>query len=228
MILAIIQARVGSTRLPGKVMMNLEGKTVLERVIERVQASKYIDEVIVATTLKREDLEIVNVCAKNCVRVYCGSENNVLDRYFQIARTIKSDRIVRITADCPLIDPKIIDDIINKHMKVYDYASNIIERTYPDGEDVEIINSWVFETIYGRAMFGFLALDDYDKEHVTPFIIKNYRTQSIKMNTDLSKLRWTLDTKEDYKYIKSLYKKYYKKNPLFGMKEILDEPARIV
>ena len=138
-IIAIIQARIGSTRLPRKVLMELEGKTVLERVVERVKYSKLIKDVVVATTILKDDLEIVKLCSNIGISVYCGSEENVLDRYYQTARLFKAEHIVRITSDCPLIDPKIIDEVINLHQrKKSDYTSNTIKKTYPDGQDVEI------------------------------------------------------------------------------------------
>ena len=128
-IIAIIQARLGSTRLPGKVLLDLEGKTVLEHVIRRVKSSKLVTDVIVATTINKADLKIVKLCANLGINVYCGSEDDVLDRYYQTARLFKADHIVRITSDCPLIDPLLIDEVITLHMQENaDYTSNTIKE----------------------------------------------------------------------------------------------------
>ena len=116
-VIAIVQARMGSTRLPGKVLMNLEDKTVLEHVIDRIRFSKYVDDIVVATTISKDNLRIVELCANLGVSVYCGSEDDVLDRYYQAAKLFKADNIVRITSDCPVIDPKVIDDVITFHLK---------------------------------------------------------------------------------------------------------------
>ncbi|MBU0671656.1 MAG: NTP transferase domain-containing protein [Candidatus Margulisbacteria bacterium] len=128
MILAIIQARMGATRLPGKVLLDLEGKLVLERVIDRVKAAKLVDEVMVATTSNEKDKPIVAFCNKIGIKVFAGSEDDVLDRYYQAALEVKPDHVVRITADCPLMDPNVIDAVIKRHLdKTADYTANIIE-----------------------------------------------------------------------------------------------------
>ena len=130
---AIIQARISSTRLPGKVLKKIEGKTILEHVINRVKTAKKLDDVIVATTVKKEDLEIVKLCANLGISVFCGSEDDVLDRYYQSARLFKAEHIVRITSDCPLIDPQVVDKVIELYFqKKADYASNTIIETFPD------------------------------------------------------------------------------------------------
>lgn len=218
-IAAVIQARLGSTRLPGKVMLDLEGKRVLERVTERVKSSKLIDDVIVATTIKKEDLKIVNLCSNIGISVYCGSEDDVLDRYYQAARLFKVKHVVRITSDCPLIDPKIIDDVINLHLEEKaDYTSNTLKETYPDGEDVEVIT---FETLKKAWRDSSLASE---REHVTPYIRKNpdkFKLANLECRGKLYKKRWTLDNPEDYEFIKIIYKNLYNKNPIFGMEEIL-------
>src|SRR5688572_19407522 len=165
--LAIIQARLGSTRLPNKVLLTLAGKTVLEHVINRVRASKFINEVIVATTISSNDLEIISFCAKNKIRVFVGSEHDVLDRYYQAARLLQPDNVVRITSDCPMIDPEIIDEIGKKHLEEKaDYSSNTLDETYPDGLDAEIISFKALKTAWEQATLP------SDREHVTPFIKK--------------------------------------------------------
>lgn len=218
-IIAIIQARIGSTRLSAKVLLDLEGKSVLERIIERVKNSKFIQEVIVATTISKEDLEIANLCSRIGVRVYCGSENDVLDRYFQVARLLGAKHIVRITADCPLIDPKVIDTVIRAHLsKNADYTSNTIQETFPDGEDVEIFKFQTLKKAWEDAKLP------SEREHVSPYIRKQqnlFRLENVIGEENLGRMRWTLDEKRDYKFIKLVYRKLYKKNRIFGMEETL-------
>lgn len=218
-ILGIIQARISSTRLLGKVLLDLEGITVLEHVIKRVKSAKLIDEVIIATTIKKEDLKIVKLCADVGIRVFCGSYQDVLDRYYQVARLLDPKHIVRITADCPLIDPKIIDKVIRLHLKEKaGYTSNTLEETFPDGEDVEI---FTFEAL-NKAWQNAKLLSE--REHVTPYIKKRpkiFGIRNLECDKNLSDKRWTLDNPEDYDFIKIIYKNLYGKNNLFGIIEIL-------
>lgn len=218
-ILAIIQARVGSTRLPGKVLNMIEGKMVLEHVIDRVQAAKLVNEVIVATTINKEDLAIVKLCAELGIRVFCGSENDVLDRFYQAAMLYDANHIVRITADCPLMDPEIIDQVIDRHLAEHaDYTSNILQETYPDGEDVEVMTFAALKKAWLEAKLT------SEREHVTPYIRKNlflFKLDSVVNAENLSNKRWTLDNKEDYEFIKGIYADLYKNKKIFHMKDIL-------
>lgn len=219
-IIAIIQARVSSVRLAKKVLLTLEGKTVLEQVIDRVKNSKLIQEVIVATTVLKEDLKIVRLCSARGVIVYCGSEKDVLDRYYQAAQLLKAEHIVRITADCPLIDPEIIDEVIRLHLfKKADYTSNTIKETFPDGEDVEIFTIDTLKRVWQDARLP------SEREHVTPYIYKNhpklFKLANLESPDNLCQKRWTLDEKQDYKFITLIYKFLYKRNKIFGMPEIL-------
>jgi len=221
-VLAIIQARYGSTRLPGKVLLNVLGKSILEYVIERVKKAKNIKDVIVATTTSKKDLQIVNLVERIGVAVYRGSEKDVLDRYYQAAKLFKAKHIVRITADCPLIDHQIIDDVINYYFELgADYCTNgfASEETFPDGEDVEV--------------FSFAALNDAwqnakllsEREHVTPYIIKHprrFKLVGFKNKVDLSDKRWTLDEKKDFEFIKVVLQSLYPVNPDFKMDDILE------
>jgi len=218
-VVAIIQARTGSTRLQNKVLLNLEGKTVLDQVINRVKASKLVDCVVVATTINKKDLDIANACSKTKTSVYCGSENDVLDRYYQAAKLFQADHIVRITADCPLIDPKIIDQIIKLHLqKKGDYTSNCTEVTYPDGEDVEVFTINTLFKIWKKAQLN------SEREHVTKYIAnhpKEFKIINYRNSKNLSDKRWTLDEPADYEFIKIIYKNLYPVNKLFGMRDIL-------
>lgn len=218
-IICIIQARFSAKRLPGKVLLGLEGKTVLERVVERVRKSRLIDEVIVATSINYKDLRIVRLCSAKGIRVYCGSEEDVLDRYFQAARLLEARHIVRVTADCPLIDPALIDKVIRLHLKKgSDYTSNTLKEAFPDGEDVEVFKFSALKRAWERARL--LS----EREHVTAYIKKRqkiFKLVNLSCGNNLSSKRWTLDEKADYKFIRLVYKKLYRKNRLFGMNEIL-------
>lgn len=207
---AIIQARMGSTRLPEKVMKNLQGKTVLEHVIERVKQSKLIDEIIIATTTHERD-EVIESEALRCgVDAFRGSEDDVLARYYYAAKENNLDVVVRITSDCPLIDPKIIDDIVqfykNNNYDIVTNAGNDVEnRTYPRGLDVEILSFDILENAYINAS------EKYQREHVTPYIYEVAQNKFFYKNqSDYSKHRWTLDTDEDFQLIKEIYKVLYK------------------
>lgn len=219
-ILAIIQARVGSTRLPKKVLLELCNKTVLEHVINRVKKTKLITDDVVATTINKEDLQIVDLCKKNKFQVYRGSENNVLDRFYQAARLYRPQHIVRITADCPIIDPRIIDQAINLHLKnKADYTANTIELSYPDGEDVEIFTFKALKEAWQNARLA------SELEHVTLYIrnyAKYYKISNLKNKIDLSSHRWTIDNREDYKLLKIIFSNLFHKNKFFGMNEVIN------
>lgn len=217
---AIIQARVSSTRLPGKILKKIEGKTILEHVIDRVKAAQNLDDVIVATTVNKEDLEIVKLCTSLGISVFCGSENDVLDRYYQTARLFKANHIVRITSDCPLIDPQVIEEVIELYFKEKaDYATNTIPETFPDGEDVEVFSFKTLKRAWESAKLS------SEREHVTPYIRKNpniFKIVNLKCSVNLNNKRWTIDEPMDFKYIKIIYKNLYSEDSLFGMKKILD------
>ena len=216
--LCIVQARVGSTRLPGKTLMKLGGKPVLEHVLARTAAARTVSETVVATGIGRENLPIVRLCAAGGVRVFCGSEHDVLDRFYQLARLVRPDNIVRVTADCPLLDPCVIDLVVRAHIRAgADYTSNILPPTFPDGQDVEVFTFSVLEKTWRMA-----ALPS-DREHVTPFIRKRgrmFRLRSVRHTFDLSGKRWTLDNPEDMKFISAVYREFGGKT-VFGMAEVL-------
>jgi len=218
---AIIQARMGSTRLPEKVMKNLEGKIVLEHVIERVKQSKLIDEIIIATTTHERDTVIESEALRCGVKAFRGSEDDVLSRYYYAAQENKLDVVVRITSDCPLIDPEVLDEIIEYYIKnnyniVSNAGSDLSNRTYPRGLDTEIFSVEVLENAFNNAE------EKYQREHVTPFIYEN--TDQIfyyKNNVDYSKYRWTLDTDEDFELISEIYKYLYNGEHDFYLSDIV-------
>jgi len=219
MIVAIIQARLGSTRLANKVLKFLGDKTVLEHVCDRVKESKHVDEIFVATTINKQDLQIVELCSSKGIRVFCGSEEDVLDRYYQLAKLIDVSHIVRITADCPVIDPGLIDYIIKEHLESRsDYTSNTIIDSFPDGLDTEIFKFKALEKAWKEATLK------SEREHVTPYIKKNpeiFSQNSIISKNDYSEKRWTLDTDLDYEFLSFIFRELYSVNQYFGMNDIL-------
>ena len=219
-VLAIIQARVGSTRLPGKVFLPLAGKGSLEHVIARLKEARKVSDIIVATSVKQGDVKISEFCKKLKVKTFRGSEEDVLDRFYQAAKPLKPGHIVRITADCPMIDPAIIDDMILKHIENgSDYTSNTIEPTYPDGEDVEVFQMSALEKAWKSAKLS------SEREHVTPYIRNNpriFKLLNVAYKSDLSEKRWTLDEEKDYEFLKKIFDNLYPLNPFFGMEDVLD------
>ena len=204
-IVAIIQARMGSTRLPGKVMLPIGTKSMLTRVVRRVQKSQVLDQVIVATSTQPEDDRIVEECNVLCVPCYRGSEQDVLDRYYQAAKQYQADLIVRITADCPVIDPQVIDLVVMKCIQSKaDYASNCLQRTYPRGLDTEVITFDALEKAWNEAKLSF------QRSHVTPYIHRNpdlFKLESITDPSDASAYRWTVDTQEDLTLVRTIYQR---------------------
>ena len=206
--LVIIQARCGSSRLPAKVLKDLCGKTALERVIERVQQSKYVDEVMVATTINKEDIPIVKLVSSLGIRVFAGSSGDVLDRYYQAAKLIQPEYVIRVTADCPVFDAELLDDAIEKMRPESDYMAAVSE-TLADGLDLEIMRFDVLKTTWKEARLA------SEREHVTMYI-KNHKEkfaiQDYKSNLgNLHNERWTIDEPEDYIFIKTLYEYFWNK-----------------
>lgn len=218
---AIIQARMGSTRLPGKVMKRIEDRTVLEHVILRVNQSKLIDDIIIATTENENDMPIVMEALRCGVQVFKGSEDDVLLRYYCAAKENQLDVVVRITSDCPLVDPKVLDEIIafyivNKYSIVSNAGPDSSSRTYPRGLDIEVFS---FEKLQEA---NENADEKYQREHVTPYI---YETENqvyfFKNDVDYSKYRLTLDTIEDLELLTKVYHYLYHGEHNFYLKEII-------
>jgi spore coat polysaccharide biosynthesis protein SpsF len=219
-IVAIIQARMGSTRLPGKVMKELQGKSVLQHVIDRVSKVNALNEIIIATTKHPIDDVIVDEALKAGATVYRGSEEDVLSRYYEAALESHADIIIRITSDCPLIDPILLSEILEfyRHNK-YDYVSNTLRRTYPRGLDVEVFSFSSLKKACDEAQHS-----EY-REHVTPYIYNNSETFKIhdfSSRENFSQYRWTLDTIEDWILIKEIYDALYKNNEVFSWKEAVE------
>ena len=222
--LAIIQARMGSTRLPGKVLLPLGDKTILEHVVARVGQSARISGLVVATTVGKEDLAIVKLCAGMGVSVYCGAEDDVLDRFYQAARLFKADHIVRVTADCPLLDPEVLDAVIALHREeAGDYTTNTLKATFPDGLDVEVMTWNALKTAWEQA--GLAS----EREHVTPYIRKHperFTLSNLECPQDLGAKRWTVDTAEDYEFVRIIYQQLAARRGRFGMADVLEFLSR--
>ena len=204
MTIAIIQARMGSTRLPGKVLKKVGGVTLLEYEIKRLKRAKKINKIVVATTISKKDDRIEKLCRQIGVAFFRGSENDVLDRYYQCAiKYPQYKNIVRITGDCPLIDPAVIDEVISFFEKNdFDYASNVEPPTFPDGMDIEIFKHSALKTAAQKAELI------SDREHVTPYIRreKGFKRGNFEAGTDFSHLRLTVDNPEDFEVVTFLIK----------------------
>lgn len=200
---AIIQARMGSTRLPGKVLLDLAGETMLARVVGRVRRARRVDDVLVATTTEAPDDAIEALCDERGWRCFRGSEHDVLERYYQAASGLGAEIIVRITSDCPLIDPAVIDTAIGRReLQQADYCSNVVRRTYPRGLDVEAFTFVALEAAWRD--------DDQpeSREHVTQFILRHperFRLTNLAHDEDHSDRRWTVDTPEDFELMENIY-----------------------
>ena len=223
---AIVQARMGSTRLPQKVLRDIVGKPLLWHMINRLKKAKLIDEIMLATTTKEEDEPIIKLAKDNDVKSYAGSEEDVLDRYHQAARIHKVNVIARITADCPLIDPDVVDKVVKYFLdNDFDYVSNTCvgvrvdcKPTYPDGLDTEVFSFDALERAWKEAKLP------SEREHVTPYIWKHstiFKVGCIGYDEDLSHMRWTVDYEEDLMFVREVYKRLYRKGAIFHMKEIL-------
>lgn len=221
-VVAIIQARMGSTRLPGKVLKKIMNKTLLAYQLERVRQSLLIDEIVIATTKNDMDHVIAEFCERKNINVYKGSEYDVLDRYYKAASKFKADVIVRLTSDCPLIDSDIIDEVIQLYLtsiETIDYASNTLERSFPRGLDVEVFSFEALEEAYQKANL------ESEREHVTPYIYNKsnrFTVANLKCREDLSNHRWTVDTIEDFELIKRIIEVTYPDTKNIRMQQIVE------
>ena len=215
----ILQARMSSTRLPGKVLKPIVGKAMLAHQIERVQRANLVDKIIIATSDNASDDAIEQLCNRLNVPCFRGNLPDVLDRFYQASLAFPSDVIVRLTGDCPLIDSGIIDKVIATHLcSNNDYTSNFEPASFPDGLDVEVFNSSVLKTTWTKAE------KPSEREHVTPFIRNNpnlFHCGSVQHDTNLSHLRWTVDEKEDFIFVDKIYQALYGINPAFTFKDVL-------
>ena len=202
---AIIQARTGSTRLPGKVLLPIYGKPAILWTIDRVAKCNDVDRIVVATTERPNDTKLADLCDELGISCFRGSENDVLDRYYQAARSFSlhnGQRIVRLTGDCPFIDPVVCDAVIRLQQETgADYVSNTMPPSYPDGLDCEV---FLFETLE-KAWRE--AEKDFEREHVTQYMIRNpelFTMKNLTAEENLSHMRWTLDRPEDYLFLSAV------------------------
>ena len=200
---AIIQARMGSSRLPGKILMKLNGISILECLLKQISFSVKLDGFILATTLNEEDDIIETFAKENSIDFFRGSSSDVLDRYFQCAKKHSVDNIVRITSDCPLLDPQILDKVISLFItRKYDYVNNFFKRTYPFGTEVEVFSFNTLEKVWKNAKLY------SQREHVTPYIYDNPNLFSIgyiENDINLSNLHWAVDRIDDLKFVRLIY-----------------------
>jgi spore coat polysaccharide biosynthesis protein SpsF len=216
-----IQARLNSTRFPNKVLMKIQNKTMLEHVVHRLKLSKKADKLYILTSDNKNDDKIYNLSKKINVNIFRGAENDVLKRFYDAALTTDADNIIRVNGDNPLIDHRILDKMIiefEKNKKI-DYLSNILSQTFPVGMHIEIFTKHsLFEA--HRKCKSFKR-----REHVTPYIYNNrkkFNCKNFSSKTNLSKHRWTVDYREDFEFVKSIYDNLYVKDKNFSTEKILN------
>lgn len=218
----IVQARMTSTRLPGKVLKEVRGKSLLEYQIERLRQVRLADEIVIATTTNDADQPIIELCERLGAAYYRGPEEDVLSRYYEAATHFGANVVVRVTSDCPLIDPGVMDEVIGLYINnrdKYDYVSNTLERTYPRGLDTEVFSMAALKKAYNEAR------EQPEREHVTLFIYRRpeqFRLANSSSAIDYSHHRWTVDTPEDFELIKRIFLGLYPVNSRFTWLEILD------
>lgn len=221
-VVIIVQARMGSERLPGKVMKAVLGKPLLGYLIDQLQRVSKADKVVIATSTSANEAPIVDYCASRGIACFRGSLLDVLDRYDKAAEEHGATTIVRICSDCPLIDPAIVDQVIGyylDHQPDYDYVSNCLERTYPRGQDVEVFSRQTLTTAAREAKLP------EEREHVTPFLYRHperFRLGSVKGAKDYSALRWVVDTPNDLALITKLLEAVVPHHLHFGMQDVLE------
>ncbi|MGE5701491.1 MAG: cytidylyltransferase domain-containing protein [Clostridia bacterium] len=216
---AIIQARMGSTRLPGKVLKQLQDHTVLGHVIRRIKQVKSINKIVIATTNLPIDDVIEQEANRYGIEVYRGSEQDVLSRYYEAALQVNAETIIRITSDCPLIDPMVTEQVIQYYSKhSYDYVSNSLARTYPRGLDTEVFSMKALQEAHQQAN------QIHEREHVTPYIYlrsDEFKLGHVLADEDHSSHRWTLDTEEDWQLIQEIYRELYHPDHYFTWLDVL-------
>jgi len=217
--LVILQARMSSKRFPGKVLQDLFGKPMIIRQISRIQSAKKIGKIVVATTRHKDDDLLVSTLLENGIDFYRGATDDVMSRYVEVIREFQANTVVRLTADCPLVMPELLDSMIEVFSRNnWDYLSNTIFPTYPDGLDIEIFSAKSLINLHS------MKLTNPEKEHVTlgfhnrktEFNLQNYRS-----NLDYSNLRWTVDYPEDLEFIRKVYSKFQDRMNLFEFDEVL-------
>lgn len=217
--LIIVQARMTSSRLPGKVLLPLAGEPMLTRLVGRLRRVQRADDIVVATTTNTADDPIATLCAQLGVPCHRGSEHDVLSRYADAARLYGADTVVRITSDCPLIDPALIDKIVATYDEGdSDYVSNMLPPTWPYGMAVEVFSAAALAQAHAEATRA------AEREHVTPFIYwhpERYRLRNVASAVDMSQHRWTVDTPEDFELVRRLFDHLMPTHPHFTQADVL-------
>ena len=219
---AIIQARMGSTRLPGKVLIDVCGKPVLWHMLNRLRLSDNIGDIVLAIPESAHDNKLEDFAKESGFQCFRGSEEDVLSRYYEAAVRFGADIVVRLTADCPLVDPRVTDRIVKEHLNSgADYTSNIIKRTYPQGLDTEVFNYDVLEKVSKEAKQG------YEREHVTPYIYRHpeiFKLKSVEASGKLGRpdLRLTVDTEEDLRLMREIFHRLYHQEQVFYIEDVID------
>lgn len=218
-VVLFIQARMGSTRLPGKHLKLVLGRPVLSYLVERIRRTQLVDEIVLATTTNPLDDLLVDFCKTERLAYFRGSEDDVLGRFLQASKAFKADIIVRISGDCPLIDPAVVDSVIYYFLRNdYDYAANTLNRTYPRGMDTEVFSRHSFERVAKDAK------EPEEREHVTPYYYQHpdiFRLGSVEKIHNDSHHRWTVDTEEDLALIRTVLEEVYPKNPNATLEDLL-------
>jgi len=219
MITAIVQARVGSTRYPNKIFAEICGKPIIWHIINRLRYSSGIDKIVIATTINLKDDLVESWAIDNNLDVYRGSEEDVLERYYNASMKFGIDTIVRTTSDDPFKDPEIIDKVIDLfYKKNLDFAYNNNPPSFPEGLDAEVFSFGALETAQNK------SYDNYEREHVTQYFYRNparFRQMNLLNPVNYSYLRWTVDTQQDFDMVNTVYQHLYKENEIFLMKDIL-------
>lgn len=220
MILGIVQARSSSTRFPRKVLQPLVGEAMILRQLERIMLSQSIGRIVVATSNDESDDELADVLTVHGYEVRRGPLDDVVKRFEMVIDEFQPEHVVRLTADCPLADPSVIDKVVDEHLsRQCDYTSNVLTPTFPDGLDVEVFSMSAFE----RLIDG--ELSPTEREHVTLGIYthpERYSLWDVRQETDYSHLRWTVDVPDDLEFVQRVYEQLYTVDPAFGQEDILD------
>lgn len=218
-VVVLLQARMSSSRLPGKVLRPLSGSPMLLQQVNRIKQAKKVNQVIVCTSIEASDDAIEKLCNSNNIQCFRGSLNNVLDRFYKASLNIEVDHIVRLTGDCPLIDANIIDSVIDKHLEANnDYTSNCHPYTLPKGLDTEVFSKATLNKVWQ------LAKQKDQQEHVTLYINQNpelFKRGNYVYSIDYSNERWTVDYPEDFDLVEAIYNGLYEKKPLFDVEDIM-------
>jgi len=218
--LAIVQARMSSTRFPGKVLEDLQGAPMIIRQLERIRRATSLDQVVVATTTDPSDDPLVEILEQAHIQYMRGDLDNVLGRFIKVIDEFNPEVVIRLTADCPLTSPQVIDEVVTSFLNSdVDYISNTMTPTYPDGLDVEVVRPDALRYVNATTQ------DQPEREHVTLGVYRRpeiFQIRNIVNDIDLSSLRWTVDTPEDFAFVKAVYAELFPANPEFEMSDVLD------